>query len=520
MAKDRNFVELYELLERTGFVFNPIITYAGSYFFKTGSLSDILRYSAGQDVFVLNSKNDNGKNRYIEFCRKNFVNVFGNPPSKAIAPAIIPLLMSDMKEDGRGREVKFSYTPTLLVLLEDAELVSDAPDDEVQLALYVKDQIKNRRDKMFNVLRMWDKSPYYKEFKEKYESHGYKMTYEFLEKQKDYFTKLIFLLKDVSKECSKNRFDEEAFVECFDRDKLILILCKCIVDLCRESARDEGAFQNCIIEVIQLIKNIKDLGLDNLFNPIIKYYDSEKEKYRFYTFEEMKKEVAQMLSEYPDFDIAAVEYDTAVSYDMVRNEEATRRYVEIMTEIKKQKLSANWEFVRPGEKEDKTTANEVYLTKENRKKIVTQSGKDAYLELMRKRMFFEQTNYMEKIIGINNFEGYIGYIYPNGLVIFEKMYDDSKCSVPVSISNATYVMNIDNFVELSSMTKTEIIKYIKDSSNPNVVRLYHSKGWEQKLTNIIDGVNYEDVMGKINELIKAGKVRKENKDLEMGKGKK
>ena len=38
--------------------------------------------------------------------------------------------------------------------------------------------------------------------------------------------------------------------------------------------------------------------------------------------------------------------------------------------------------------------------------------------------------------------------------------------------------------------------------------------------NIIDGVNYEDVMGKINELIKAGKVRKENKDLEMGKGKK
>ena len=145
--------------------------------------------------------------------------------------------------------------------------------------------------------------------------------------------------------------------------------------------------------------------------------------------------------------------------------------------------------------------------------------KDAYLELMRKRLFFEKTGYMEQILGVNSFAGYVGYIYANGMVIFEKMYDDETRTVPAKDSNATYVMNIDNFVELSSLSKSDIIKYIKNTVNPNVKRVYHSKNWEQRLLSIIEGTGYDAVEEKIDSLIEAGRVRREGKDLGTGKGK-
>ena len=520
MAKRRDFFELYELIDQTGFLFNPIITYTGSFLLRTGAFNEAIMYEQDKDVFVLNSKMENGKNKYVEFCNKYFVSSFGNPPSKGIAPAITPVLVSEMNADGHGRSVKFSYTPTLLILLEDYSLVADAPDSEPELALYVKDQIKIKRDKMFNVLRLWDKSPYYEELRDRYESHGYMMTYEFLEKQKDYFTKLIFLLKDISKECAVNKFNKEAFVDCFDKDKLILCLCKCIVDNCKETVKLENCFHNCMVEVIQLIQNVKELRLDKEFNPVIKLYDEEKKKYVTYSFSDLKKEVAQMMSEHPEFEIATVQMEDVVSKNLVRNAEATTKFSEILTARKKQVLSANWEFVKPGEKEDKKQDEAIDFDAQihNRNAKISVHEKNSYLELMRKRLFFDKTGYMECILGINNFAGYVGYIYPNGLVVFEKMYEDDSRLVPVKEANATYVMNIDNFVQLSALSKTEIIDYIKSTNNPNVRRVYHSKNWEQRLLSIIEGAGYDAVLDKIDTLIQTGKVRKETKELKTGKG--
>jgi hypothetical protein len=92
--------------------------------------------------------------------------------------------------------------------------------------------------------------------------------------------------------------------------------------------------------------------------------------------------------------------------------------------------------------------------------------------------------------------------------------------VPVKEANATYVMNIDNFVELSALSKTDIIKNIKSTVNPNVKRVYHSKNWEQRLLSIIEGAGYDAVEEKIDTLIETGRVRKETKGLGTGKGKK
>ena len=49
---------------------------------------------------MINSKVVDGKNKYKEFVDKYFVSSFGNPPSKGIQPAITPVLISEMNEDG------------------------------------------------------------------------------------------------------------------------------------------------------------------------------------------------------------------------------------------------------------------------------------------------------------------------------------------------------------------------------------------------------------------------------------
>lgn len=327
---------------------------------------------------------------------------------------------------------------------------------------------------------------------------------------------------DVKSKIETQKFNQEEFEDCFEKDKMILMLCKCIVDNCRETVKNENSFHNCMVEVIQLIQNVKELGLENEFNPCIKLYDEEKKKYVIYTFADLKKEVAQMLSEHPEFEVATIQMQDAVSKNLVRNAEATTKFGEILTARKKQVLAANWEFVKPGERDDKEQTEAVDFDTQMRKRDakISSHEKDAYLELMRKRLFFDKTGYMEQILGINSFAGYVGYIYANGLVIFEKMYEDDSRLVPVKEANATYVMNIDNFVELSALSKTDIIKYIKSTVNPNVKRVYHSKNWEQRLLSIIEGSGYDAVEEKIDTLIETGRVRKETKELGTGKGKK
>jgi replication fork clamp-binding protein CrfC len=81
-------------------------------------------------------------------------------------------------------------------------------------------------------------------------------------------------------------------------------------------------------------------------------------------------------------------------------------------------------------------------------------------------------------------------------------------------------MNVDNFVLLSCMTKTEIINYIKSTANPDIKRVYHSKTWEQRLLRIIEGSSYDNVEEKIDTLIQTGKVRKQGNEMDSRKDKK
>ena len=78
-----------------------------------------------------------------------------------------------------------------------------------------------------------------------------------------------------------------------------------------------------------------------------------------------------------------------------------------------------------------------------------------------------------KRIGKNTFAGYIGYIYANGRVILDRFYDKQNDS-NLALGHAVYAMNMQEFYELSKLSKTEIIRN-------NLCRRYvHRGNWKKR----------------------------------------
>ena len=124
--------------------------------------------------------------------------------------------------------------------------------------------------------------------------------------------------------------------------------------------------------------------------------------------------------------------------------------------------------------------------------------------------FLDHTNYLYKMTGKDNFEGYVGYIYENGTVIFEKFYKNKNTVEPAK-SNATYVMTFNNFVQMSKLTKTDIMEYIK-LGGTDVKRIYHTLTWCDRIMQIINGKTYDEkAMDKIDRLINEGQITKRKK---------
>ena len=105
--------------------------------------------------------------------------------------------------------------------------------------------------------------------------------------------------------------------------------------------------------------------------------------------------------------------------------------------------------------------------------------------LAKKEILFNNSEYLYKIKGINKLEGYIGYIYPNGKIIFEKYYT-SKTNLLPTYDEAIYVMDIKNFIYITNYSRKEIIAYINNKKCKNVKRITHYGNWEKEVLKEIN----------------------------------
>ena len=158
----------------------------------------------------------------------------------------------------------------------------------------------------------------------------------------------------------------------------------------------------------------------------------------------------------------------------------------------------NWQIVPRGHDTSKTNRavieclNRTYrhLTPEEREIAI----REAYESYERKITFFESTDYIEKIYGLGEFNGYIAYFYPNGEVLMEKFFDDYAQSLPAK-HEAIYNLQAINFEALSKLSKT---KLMKDS---RCKRIIHAGKWEEKAKQIIETESTEESQAEVQQVL-------------------
>ena len=108
-----------------------------------------------------------------------------------------------------------------------------------------------------------------------------------------------------------------------------------------------------------------------------------------------------------------------------------------------------------------------------------------------KNEFYENTPYSMKAIGLHKNRGYVAYIYPNGEVLLDRIYDDKHPKT--ALGDAIYSMKASDFEELSRYDKSVLFHHSK------VGRIIHSKSWKEKAMQIIEreGTSQEKEDAKI-----------------------
>lgn len=143
-------------------------------------------------------------------------------------------------------------------------------------------------------------------------------------------------------------------------------------------------------------------------------------------------------------------------------------------------LSANWELLPSDdtsiEREIKSIAKRKYRKLSPEEQAQKQERlMNLYME---KKNFYDSTDPYFRIKGKNTFDGYVGYIYHNSIVVLEKFYTNAE-DRKIADNNAIYIMTMKDFYDLSRHSKSYLI------ANHLCKRVIHKEGWQEEVRKYI-----------------------------------
>ena len=162
----------------------------------------------------------------------------------------------------------------------------------------------------------------------------------------------------------------------------------------------------------------------------------------------------------------------------------------------KNALAVEWQLVPEGYKTvmkgSKNASRETLLNTEELQNLrVAGENKEA---------FYANTPYVEKVVGLLKYKGYVAYIYENGEILLDRQYNSL---VPrTAKGNAIYRIQAKDFEELSGHTKTFL------QNDERVERTIHSSKWEDRIQKIVSHEGTEESREDSKKLIK--KLRDKN----------
>lgn len=165
-------------------------------------------------------------------------------------------------------------------------------------------------------------------------------------------------------------------------------------------------------------------------------------------------------------------------------------------------LSANWEFLPP---DDKSYEEDVLRKIKSSGKTMKDEDRlrrqERLLDLfMEKKELYDSSDPFFRVKGKDTFDGYIGFVYPNGRVVLDKFYDDAD-SGKLAGGHAVYAMSIQEFYELSRLSKSEIIR------NKLCNRYVHKGNWADRVLRgeILADTGIDPTV-EVKELVKKGNM--------------
>lgn len=184
------------------------------------------------------------------------------------------------------------------------------------------------------------------------------------------------------------------------------------------------------------------------------------------------EKVIKKTEKYFDSDEYNKEITINIDNQIVDSKLIIEKYHELKKLLAEKSKIVEWEIIPEGslpKKYKKTGNSRITLMNIDEINHLREKGEE-------KQKFYETTNYYAKAIGLKKYKGYVAYIYENGEVILDTVYNDEYPKT--AIGNAIYNLKICDFRSLSRLDKKEL------KNHPNVKCLYHSGNWIERINNI------------------------------------
>lgn len=158
-------------------------------------------------------------------------------------------------------------------------------------------------------------------------------------------------------------------------------------------------------------------------------------------------------------------------------------------------LQANWELI-PEEELERENIKRIN-SNIDKSKVDKEKHLERLLELfIAKKEFYGSTDPFFRVKGKNTFDGYIGFLYTNGKVVLDKLFENSSLG-KVADGEAIYVMDISDFYRLSHYSKKTLMQ------DEKVKRIVHSGNWQERVANIIkEDTRQSKTAEEVKKLIK------------------
>lgn len=490
-------------------IFDPVPSYSGDWIFTLENL-------------FKNAKSENGINLFQTFYEKTYAK-----PLEAIfkTPRILDFrvgMISKPNENNIGRCLRYSKVDFFVELTNylnmhiDTDnmspeeknnyfrsLISNIKKDNDTLNQVYAEALKAKMRKLKDVLENEINSEYYEIAMRDYEHYKDKMNFHaFINTFLNITSQFHYGMLRLGDFFDKN-IDYHELAKCFDDDTFYLLFAKIIYEFNLIREQESGYLDNSYGYLMLYQKAISELiKEDKKYNPKILFTLSSGKKKKISRWD-FQIEWQSLLEKHPEaqsIKLPIIESGNEIKYKDIG-------LMQKISKLYQEEARVNWQFLPKGEGIKRGSIE---------RRQESSSDKDKTLELVIKETnmriaILENSGFIgTPVRGLDTFTGYFAFIYPNGKVILEKFWENEEKTIPTQ-NCATYVMNIDNFIELSKLSKTILIEYMKTLPEIGVKRIFHTSinNWQRNLYQEINGTyRLEDAIDFINSL-RSGELKNE-----------